>query len=178
MFSFENIYGRICLFFIKKRYGTKPSQAKISGSFLKRAESILFILPENEQNYTNSLEVIYAFQKQRKKVYLMLPEHKVNNLAVKNTEGIIRYDLNDRTRAGLPSHKFVSELKKHRFDVVIDLNIEENKFHTVVGHIIKANYKIGFRRTAMNDFYNVLFSMPENSKDDCYLKFLKYLLMF
>jgi len=71
---------------------------------------------------------------------------------------------NDKTKLGLPNKDLSHRIRKHGFDLVIDLNTNSNIFASAIANIPISNFRIGFVKEKSDLFYNYQISNEINSE--------------
>lgn len=83
----------------------------------------------------------------------------------------------NKTKIGLPNKELVSKVKKHTFDLVLDLNRDNDIFSSAMGNIPLSGFRIGFVKKNADYFYN--FQIPnEINPEKSYRNLLNSLRMF
>ena len=83
----------------------------------------------------------------------------------------------DKTKIGLPNKELIGKIKKHTFDLVLDLNIEDDVFASAIANIPLSDFRIGFIKENADYFYN--FQIPnEINREKSYKNLLNSLRMF
>ena len=141
-------------FIFKKRIFKEYNSVQSYTDFVLKSVNYLIIMPLNDLDFANSFDVAKYFKIHKKDITLFIPEHKVNMGNISTKYKYISYDLDDITNLGLPTKKFVERLKEHKFDVVIDLERENNLFFAAITCIVEADFKVGFRKSEIDNLYN------------------------
>ncbi len=115
-------------------------------NFIENSYNYLIILPLNDQDFANSFDIAKYFKIHKKEVTLLLPEHKVNAIEITSNYNYISYGLNDISKFGLPTKAYIAKINEYKFDVLIDLEREDNLFLTAVTSLFQANFKVGFQK--------------------------------
>ena len=147
-------------------------------NFIGKSFDYLLILPLNDTDFKNSFDVVKYFQIHKKEVTLFLPEHKVNTINISNRYKYISYDLNDINRFGLPSKNLTEKLKEHKYDVLVDLERENNIFLAAVASSAYAEYKVGFKKAEIENLYNFQLVNTKINSEISYRNLLNSLKMF
>lgn len=147
-------------------------------NFIENSYKYLIILPLNDTDFSNSIDVAKYFRIHKKDVTLFLPEHKVNTMEIASHYQYLSYDLNDVSKFGLPSKKFIQKLNEHTFDVLVDLERENNLFLTAVTSLINAKFKVGFKKPNIENLYNFQLVNTKINSEISYRNLLNSLKMF
>jgi ADP-heptose:LPS heptosyltransferase len=84
----------------------------------------------------------------------------------------------DINKLKLPSKRLEKEFRILKFDVVIDLEKEENLFNSLLVCIVNAPVKVGFRKKNSDKFYNLQIDNMEVNPEIFYKNLLNCLQMF
>jgi ADP-heptose:LPS heptosyltransferase len=72
----------------------------------------------------------------------------------------------------------MSGLSAKEFDVVIDLNINENIFYSVITSMANTRFRVGFKKRNSERFYNLIIINNEIKPEISYRNLLNSLQMF
>ncbi len=159
---------------IKKDFDTNFSFT----DFIENAMDYILILPLNDLDYSNSFDVAKYFKIHKKNVTLFIPEHKKNSVTIAHNYNILDYSLNDISKLGLPNKGFINKLSNYKFDVLIDLEREENLFLAAATSLISAKYKVGFKKEEVDNLYNFQMVNTKINSEISYRNLLNSLKMF
>lgn len=165
------------LVFKKKLYKQYKSSCSFN-DFVENSSNCVIILPLNDIDFANSFDVSKYFRIHKKEVTLFVPEHKVNTFDITSHYKYISYSFNDISKLGLPTKKFIEKLNNYEFDILIDLERENNLFLAAVTSLIKADYKIGFNKSGIENLYNFQLVNTKNNSEISYRNLLNSLKMF
>jgi hypothetical protein len=163
---------------VLKFYFKAAMKARTYTNFAKNSDRFLLILPQLENDYMNSLQVIDSLLKEKKKVSIVIKDLKVNHLLSQYKVDYIDFGTKDILRFDLPSKKLVQALKEKTYDVVIDLNMGENIFSGIIANLCLSNYRIGFKKENSDKFYNIQIINNESNSAISYRNLLNSLQMF
>ncbi|MEN8193075.1 MAG: hypothetical protein ABFS12_09690 [Bacteroidota bacterium] len=145
--------------------------------FISDAKDILVILPEKFDDINKALKVIEFLNSEKKNLYLFYNIDVANYLPTGLNFISVNYKENDITKIGLPSKDLLSKIEIIFFDFIIDLNIEDCIFSSVIANAPRSNYRIGFSKENADKFYN--FQVPvEINSEKSYRNLLNSLRMF
>ena len=147
-------------------------------NFIETSNSYLIILPLNDQDFANSFDIAKYFKIHKKSVTLFLPERKVNSIEITSNYNYLSYDYDDISRFGLPTKSFVEKLNEYNFDVLIDLERENNLFLTAVTSLFEAKFKVGFKKPELENLYNFQVANTKINSEISYRNLLNSLKMF
>ena len=146
-------------------------------NFIKNSTNILLILPGDQESWNSLMQIFDFLLKSQKKLSLFLPENLFASMPLKQKVQSLTYNNNDVSRFHLPGRSLSRKLRYHSFDVIIDLNIEENLFYSAVANLVKSNFRIGFKKNDSDLYYN--FQIPyEINNEISYRNLLNSLTMF
>ena len=145
--------------------------------FLTEAIDTLVILPEKIDDIHTSLKVIKYLINEGKKVYLYFNIDSANYIPSDIKYISVTYKKEDKTKFGLPSKDHLSKIEIIFFDLVIDLNIGEDIYSSVIANVPRSNFRIGFTKKNSDNFYNFQVKGEINSEKS-YRNLLNSLRMF
>ena len=91
---------------------------------------------------------------------------------------IILVMIEDITKFGLPTKSYIDKLNEYKFDVLIDLERDDNLFLTAVTSLINAKYKVGFKKAEVDNLYNFQLINTKINSEISYRNLLNSLKMF
>ena len=167
----------LSLILLKKKLKKKTVEQSNFNNFIKNSNNILLILPDDKANWDFLIQIFDFLLKSEKQLFLFLPENQFSSMPMKQKVQSLTYNDNDVSRLNLPRRSLSRKLKYHSFDVIIDLNIEENLFYSAVANLVKSNFRIGFKKNDSDLYYN--FQIPyEINNEISYRNLLNSLTMF
>lgn len=146
--------------------------------FVESSIDYLIILPLNDSDFANSFDVAKYFKIHKKEVTLLLPEHKVNSVNITSHYKHISYAMNDISKIGLPTKSYIEKLSNHSFDVLIDLERENNLFLAAITSLMHAKFKVGFSKPEIENIYNFQLINNKINSEISYRNLLNSLKMF
>ena len=162
---------------LKRRLKKKSVEQSNFSRFFKNSSKILLVLPADEANWDLLNQTFDFLLKSEKELSLFLPENRFSSMPHKQKVHSLTYTENDVSKFHLPGRSLSRKLKYHLFDVVIDLNTEENLFYCAVANLVKSNFRIGFVKKNSDLYYN--FQIPsEINNEISYRNLLNSLTMF
>lgn len=175
---FEDIKNRIGYFIFRKKM-LKNFDDKFSfNNFVEESLDYILILPLNDLDFNNSFDVAKYFQIHKKNVTLFLPEHRKNLVRLTNNFNTITYNFDDITKLGLPNKQLQDKIANHKFDVLVDLEREDNLFLVSTVSLIKAKFKVGFKKNNVENLYNFQLVNSKINSEISYRNLLNSLKMF
>lgn len=173
----ENYKKQIGYYWLRKKMIRTLDESNFN-HFITDASDYLIILPSNEIDFSNSFDVAKYFSIHKKNVTLFVPDLKRNMIKLTSNYQIIDYNINDVSKLGLPNKKYISELNQHSFDVLIDLEREENIFISAITGLVKAKFKVGYKKNELNNLYNFQVINSKLNSEISYRNLLTSLKMF
>jgi Family of unknown function (DUF6913) len=175
---FDEYKNKLGYYIFKKKMFKKFNASYSFKDFVENSVDYLIILPLNDLDFANSFDVAKYFRIHKKHVTLFIPEHKVNTIEVTSHYKHISYNIDNISKFGLPTKLFVRELMEHKFDVLIDLERENNLFLTAITSLSNAKFKVGFKKTEIDDLYNFQLVNTKINSEISYRNLLNSLKMF
>lgn len=158
-----------------------PQRKEITIPFshaVSRSHNFLLIMPEDEHDFFHSVPLAKYLESHRKVVTIFTYDFKIGLIPEKHKFRFIEIGINDKTKLELPSAILRNKLKESQFDVVIDLNRNENLFHSFVSQLPDSQFRIGFQKKDSDKYYNIHFVDKEENGEISYKNFLNFLKMF
>lgn len=175
---FENIKKKIASFIVKRKYFSQKREIKSFSGFITNSHYMIFIMPSDEKEFSNCFDIIKYFQIHKKIITLFLPEFDANLIPDKDYYRLITYSADELNRFGLPSLVLKNKLNKNKYDVLIDLNLEEDNFHTAIAGEISAKYRIGANKKKSSQIFDFQINCSKNNPEISYRNLLNSLQMF
>lgn len=174
----ELIKEKIAAFIVKKNLKENfPKQFSFSQS-VKNSFNFLVIMPANESDFRNSFTVLDFLDSQNKTLTIFTNDFRVALLPVKFRNKSLSFSLTEINKLKLPSSELIYKLKKLHFDVVLDLNKEENLFYSFVSNIVDSKIRIGIEKKKSSRYYNLIYSDKNFDSNIFYSNLLNCLKMF
>ena len=174
----NSIKKSIAEFIIKRYYVKSTVNVRSFKNFVKNSIDYLCLLPQNDADFADSLNVIRYLILHKKNVTVLLPEHKYNLLQVKDSIQTITYKIDDVNKLGLPSKRMRNFLTQKSFDCVVDLNRSDSHFLVAVSFSVDSDFRIGFTKKGSDNYYNFQVANNEINAEISYKNLLNSLSMF
>jgi hypothetical protein len=113
-----------------------------------------------------------------KNVALFSQEHKYNLIPEREKYSFLSYRAEEVTRFFLPGGGLTDRLRGREFDVVIDLNRQEDLFHSAIANIVKTKLRIGFSKEMAERYYNFVVVNSTGDAGSTYKRLKEILEMF
>jgi hypothetical protein len=175
---FEEYKNRLGYFILKKKLIKDFNSTNSFKNFIGNSSNYIIILPLNDSDFNNSFDIVKYFNLHKKNVTLFLPDHKVNTNNIIQNYNCISYNFDDTSKCGLPTKSFGQKIGGYNFDVLIDLERESNLFLVAVTAIVKAKYKVGFKKSEIDNIYNFELINNKINSEISYRNLLNSLKMF
>ncbi len=175
---YENIKKKLAHYLLSKKYLKNGGSQVLFNKIISSSFDFFVILPINENELNNSLELIKYLLIHKKKITIFLEERHYNLLPAKEKVSSITFTRNDITRLNLPSKNLYNKLKYLKFDVVIDLCRTENTFLSAVSNIVNSKVRVSFIKELSEQYYNLLYFDNNNEPEVAFRNFLNFISMF
>lgn len=175
---FEKLKLRLAHYIIQRKYCRNiippvNYNGKISNGF-----SFLVLMPASDSSFIHCLDIIKYLQIHRKRVTLVVSEHKYNLIPEKDKYHFIIFKPEQISKLNLPDKMLESNLTAKAYDVVIDLNYDEQVFFSAITAMAKAVIKVGFQKERADKYYGLQFSHSVKEPEQIYRNFLSFIQMF
>jgi len=175
---FTDYKNKLGYYIFKKKMFKVFDEPNSFKDFIEKSMDYLIILPLNDLDFSNSFDVAKYFRIHKKDVTLFLPEHKVNSIDIMNNYKYISFNFEDISKIGLPTKQFIEKLNEYSFDVIIDLERENNLFLSAIICSINAKFKVGFKKSEIDNLYNLQIVNTKINSEISYRNLLNSLKMF
>ncbi len=174
----EELKRKIAHYLIKKKYLRHSPEAIAFKSVIKDAKEVFVIMPFNEVDFADSLELVKYFHIHKKDITIFLSEGRQSSVPLSHNYKFFSFLPVQISRFFLPDKMLIARLKEKYYDLVIDLNRQEDTFFSCVANVVKSKVRIGFRKNRSEDYYNLLFESRLNENSSAYKRLLEHLSMF
>jgi len=155
----------IAKYFALKKYAQKQDSELNFNSFFSDSKSVLIVFPSSISKLSLEIIELVRFIAIHKKKLFFIHKSIVQKYLPNDFEyAALVVGESDKTRIGLPTTDLVNRIKKYEFDLVIDLNDEEDIFSSAIANIPKADFRIGFIKENSDKFYNYQICSEINSE--------------
>jgi len=175
MAYFKNI---IANFIVNRKLKHKQDEKQSFSNLLKKSFTFLVIMPENENDFQRSFEVLKFLSDEEKHITIFSYDFRRNLINQKYRPATIEYGLTDVTKLNLPSQSLVKILGSKKFNAIIDLNRKDNLFCSYAANLVQSQLRIGFSKTNSDKYYNIQIADVEDNPEISYKNFLNCLQMF
>ncbi len=175
---FESIKKKLAEYVVRKNIANVETIHQPFNQVLSKSISFLVIMPDNDEDFYHSMNIIRYLEIHKKNVTIFAKDHKINLIPDKHKLRFIENNISDITRLGLPSKAMREKLSKLEYQVIMDLNRQENLFSSMVANLIRSRVRVGFSKPGADKYYNFHFAFDEPLAEISYKNFLNCLQMF
>ena len=143
----------------------------------KNSNSILVLMPEGDKDFQYSTDILVFLEKLQKDILILTNEYRVSLLPLHFRSKALGHGLKEVNKIDLPSKRLLSKLLKNKYDVVLDLNRQEQLFYTYVSSVMSAAVSIGFANSFADKVYNIQIANSETNPKISYENLLNCLKM-
>jgi hypothetical protein len=174
----DTIKNKIARRILNNKYLAPKSSQVDFNKFYSNAMDFILIMPSDDLDFHNSMEVVKSLTKGNLLLTIVVPEYKYSLLQNKSKLRPITYTKNDINFFNLPSQKLLDEIGAKSFDILIDLNRNENLFCSALSKVVDAEYKVGFTKLNSDRYYNFQIEANKINSEISYRNLLNSLKMF
>ncbi len=174
----KNIKENLAEYFAKKKFSRKQNSEKNFQKFFSESQQILILLPTSKDSLVEeAIEVIRFFAIHKEDLFIIQSKDQFSYLPNDFKYSSLIINDEDKTKIGLPNKELINRIKKHTFDLVLDLNRDIDVFSSAMANIPLSDFRIGFLKKDADYFYN--FQIPnEINPEKSYRNLLNSLRMF
>jgi len=110
-------------------------------------------------------------------IFILTYDYRVSLLPVHFRSKALGHGLKEVNKIDLPSKGLLSKLLMKKYDVVLDLNRQEQLFYTYVSGVMGAAVSIGFAKSFADKVYNIQIANSETNPKISYENLLNCLKM-
>lgn len=174
----DSLKQNIGQYLLQKKFIKENKEIVQYNKFFSESINFLVMMPTDEHDFNNCFEILRFFLIHKKNVYLVVPEYKVSLVPEYNRYKHIKYTLDNKNKLGLPTKEFISEIMKKEFDVVVDLNRDDDLFLSAISTSVDVKFRIGFRKEKSDLLYNFQIPADQINSEISYRNLLNSLRMF
>ncbi len=172
---FDYWKSSIATYFIKRKYLGIVTGTMSYNSFFTSAEKLLILVPE-KMSSEGFGKIANFLEKSGKKYELVVDNKRVEEFAQYHSQ-IIAINEDERNWLKLPKKSLREKISSKDFDIVIDLEIEENLLYSTLSNLATTKVKVGFKKENSDLYYNFQI-LPEINSEISYGNLLNSLQMF
>ena len=143
----------------------------------KNSNSILILMPEEDLDFKYSRDILVFLEKLKKEILILTNDYRISLLPVHFRSKALGHGLKEVNKIDLPSKGLLSKLLMKKYDVVLDLNRQEQLFYTYVSGVMGAAVSIGFAKNFADKVYNIQIANSETNPKISYENLLNCLKM-
>jgi hypothetical protein len=174
----EIIKEKIAGFVVKNKLKHSAYESRIFTNFFKKSFSFFVIMPENETDFHQSIQVLEGLELHRKNPTIFTYDFRMNLIPVKYRHAAVGHTREDFNKLKLPVKKLSEKLSHLEFQAVLDLNREDNVFYGYCANLVKAPIRASFVKESSDNFYNFQILNRQDNAEISYKNFLNCLEMF
>jgi ADP-heptose:LPS heptosyltransferase len=107
-----------------------------------------------------------------KQITFFVPFENRNAITKYNNATIVTYHSTSITKLFMPNKTLIQKLNSMEFELVIDLERNENTFMSAVANIVKSKVRIGFKKNRSENYYNLLIQNSDQNIESNYMNLL------
>lgn len=176
MISF--VKEKIADLFINRKSKSVQFSVRSFGDFFTKSFTYLVLMPDNDTEFHYAIEVLKGLSNHKKHATIFTREFRANLVPIKYRPQVIEYTDKDIGRFNSPSKSLMERLSSMRFNVILDLNIKENLFCSIVANKVNSAVKVSFKRNGSDKFYNLQIITKAENLEQAYKNYLSCLEMF
>lgn len=159
----EKIRKKIGRFILKKKFLKQSLQPINFKEIFNDSKTFLLVLPQDGNDiYDANIIFDYLLTKNKNLTFVVLNKFK-ETLSKYENSTIIAYNETSKTKFYLPNKNFLNILSKMNYDVVINLNRNEDIFSSAISNVVNSKVRLGFKKENSEHYYNFL--VENNSTD-------------
>lgn len=174
----EKFRTKIAHRIIKKKFLNKDNAQINFNQEIKSSKKVLLLLPQNEEEIFQSLIIADYLLTKYKDLTFFLNYQFRNSVDKYENATVITFHNQSKTNFFLPNKNFRKKIMQMNFDIVIDLNRNEDVFMSAITNIINSKIRIGFRKNNSEHYYNLLIENTSNDSKTNFNNLLSALKMF
>lgn len=175
---FKGIKTSIARFILLKKLKRKNDYTISFKNFLIKSESVLVVMPVSDTDMIFTFDILQHLVNRGKKISVYIDEARKNKAHDLNRYEVLTFGENDLNSYNMPAKDFTEKLKSAKYDIVIDLNRDENLLMCAVTNYVDARYRIGFEKENADEYYNMQVPKSKNNAEISYRNLLNSLKMF
>jgi hypothetical protein len=174
----EAIKEHAARFILRNRTAHKKFNKRNFSSVFQKSFSFLVLMPADDRDFRLSTPVLEYLKEQKKNIVVLTNDFRISLLPTYFKTNAVEYGIKDITKLKLPTRNIINKLTNMRFDVIIDLNREEEIFYTYITKALNAPVKIGFVNSDSDNYFNMQIAHSKNGPEISYNNLLNCLKMF
>ncbi|MCL5030305.1 MAG: hypothetical protein M1480_14945 [Bacteroidetes bacterium] len=174
----NSIKQKIAGYIVNKKIKQKKIEKQSFTFLLKNSTRFFILMPDNEVHFHHAVDIVKYFEALDKDITVFTRDFRVNLLPIKYRNSSISFGIENITKLNLPTNELENKLKEFEFDLVLDLNKEENLFYSLTANLVRSQVRVGFRKNNSDKYYNLQVDNLEDNPEIFYKNLLNCLQMF
>ncbi len=132
---------------------------------LRESQSVLICMPADVDRFAMARDLLSTFVDifQNKQIHVLLPFLGAEGYLSNSTRyGVISAQKGDLNIFSLPGKKIIQKLKEHRFDISLDLDLEDGFFNCYLCLKCKVPVRVGPKRKNAFPLYNIQLAVTKD----------------
>ncbi|MEJ2104867.1 MAG: hypothetical protein P8X47_09860 [Ignavibacteriaceae bacterium] len=172
------ISQKIAGYVVNRKLKEKQNSELSFTGFFKKSFNFFVLMPDDEKDFNSAMDVLHLLDSNEKHFKILTHDYRLSLLPQKFRPGVIDYGIDDVTKLKLPSKDLIEKLQEMNFDIIIDLNRNENLFCSYSANVADAQVRIGMRKSGADKYYNFQYRNSNDNSEIFYKNFLNCLQMF
>jgi hypothetical protein len=174
----EAIKEQAARYILKKKTTKMGFDQRSFSSVFQKSFSFLVLMPAEDRDFRLSTPVLEYLKEKKKNTVVLTNDYRISLLPNYFKVNAVEHGIKDMTKLKLPSRNIINKLKNMRFDVIIDLNRQEEIFYTFITKALSVPVKIGFVNSDSDNYFNMQIANSRNEPEISYNNLLNCLKMF
>ncbi|MBT8378371.1 MAG: hypothetical protein KJN64_04005 [Ignavibacteria bacterium] len=174
----EAIKEQAAKFILRQRTSQREFNQRNFSSVFKKSFSFLVLMPVDDKDFRLAGPILEYLKEQKKSVVVLTNDFKVSLLPTYLKANAMGHGIKDVTKLKLPARSIITKLSNMRFDVIIDLNRQQEIFYTYLTKALSVPLKIGFVYSESDNYFNMQIANSRNEPEISYKNLLNCLRMF
>jgi hypothetical protein len=174
----ETIKEQAARFILRKRTSQKEFNQRNFSSVFQKSFSFLILMPVNDKDFRLSAPVLEYLKEQKKNIVVLTNDFRISLLPTYVKANALEHGIKDITKLKLPTRNIINKLTNMRFDVIINLNRQEEIFYKYITKALNVPVKIGFVYPDSDNYFNMQIENSKSEPEISYNNLLNCLKMF
>jgi hypothetical protein len=152
----ENFFYKLGYRFTRFHFRKESYEVKRFTNFFTGCNNILIILPFDPKQFDDAKDIILGLRKtwNERKIAVIVRDQFTAFNEFKEYYQTFGFSKEDINRFFLPRKRFIQEISRFNYDLVIDLNFDLHLASSYLAKTIVAEYRIGIKKELADLFYN------------------------
>jgi hypothetical protein len=169
---FDELKRKIAHYIIRHKFLKKSNEQIHFSKVISNSKTVFIILPADQKDLYYSLNIVDYLVMKDKQITFFVPFENRNAITKYDNATILTYHSTSITKIFMPNKTLIQKLNSMEFDLVIDLERNENTFISAVANIIKSKVRIGFKKNRSENYYNLLIQNSDQNIESNYMNLL------